>query len=246
LWSSVQRRSQVGQEIRERTPLCSPCAEEGCAHFGAVVGRRERTFCSAARRYRRCAPSGRRRSRRRLLTSYRCGVKRMSPPLAREHMNPRSCTSRKRETWPPKQWCGSASILFSALPHLLPPPPPPLVTGARIHYPAPKTAQYSAVPTTQAGPYERTGHRTRLVRCNMGPFCGYCATWQKRGCSVWLTCQGKYQCCTSVLPDGRGRGLPRRVVAGPRYLTTSCTFPPLFPPPLTRRTYASICHHGSS
>jgi len=65
----------------------------------------------------------RRRRRRWLLASYRCGFKRMSPPLVREHMNPRSCTSRKRKTWPPKQWCGSASILCgNARPPPLPPP----------------------------------------------------------------------------------------------------------------------------
>ena len=44
--SSVPDLCRVGQEIRRRTPSCSPRAEEGCAHSGAVGGKRAGSFPS--------------------------------------------------------------------------------------------------------------------------------------------------------------------------------------------------------
>jgi len=57
--SSVPDLCRVGQEIRRRTPSCSPRAEEGCAHSGAVGGKRAGSFPSLTpagpwRRWRGC------------------------------------------------------------------------------------------------------------------------------------------------------------------------------------------------
>jgi len=131
---SVPDLCQVGQEIRRRTPSCSPRAEEGCADSGAVGGKRAGSFRSLTPLYRRYPlwPPPQPTPSRGLLS-------------LRGTQAPLSCTNRRRRTWPHKRGCSLGSLLAcGAL------PAPPFTTAPDAQCTVPRYAQYSAMRSTQS------------------------------------------------------------------------------------------------